>query len=279
MTCGYCGNANGSGESRCLRCGRRLDGSLRLVSEPYGNTVPKPEPLPDPYPEPEIERKRGPIQGKLFPMQEPKRVIPFESISPAAAQGVKSTQQRNANARSKRRYEERLGLDTDSPREFQKELSFPEDRPVAEKVEPSIYTDSPVAMPAHRAMAVAYDSAMVLIAIGLLLTIVYVAGGRWQFRQTDLVSLGVLIAGVTAFYKLLWAIANTDTPGMRAVHLRLVNFDGRQPRMEDRLLRFFSSVVSLMALGAGMVWCLFEEEKLTWHDLITRTFPTPALDE
>lgn len=282
MNCGYCGTNNGTEESRCTRCGRKLDGGLRVVAETYGNTVPKPDPMSQvmSQPEPEMERKRNPIQGRLFPTQEPKRVIPFESISPAAASVAKSTQQRNATARSKRRYEERLGLDDEQqPREFQKELSFPEELPPVQKIEPVRDTDAPVAMPAHRAMAAAYDGALIMIGVGLLIGILYFGGGRLQLRQIDFISLGVLIAGVTAFYKLLWAIANTDSPGMRAVRLRLINFDGRTPRMEDRLLRFFSSIVSTLALGAGLVWCLFEEEKLTWHDLITRTFPTPDTDE
>jgi uncharacterized RDD family membrane protein YckC len=32
------------------------------------------------------------------------------------------------------------------------------------------------------------------------------------------------------------------------------------------LLRFFSAAASLLCLGAGFWWMLFDKKKLTWHD-------------
>jgi len=85
----------------------------------------------------------------------------------------------------------------------------------------------------------------------------------------------VMVIGAVAFlYRLLWCLGNGDTPGMRFAGLRLVNFDGRPPDRDQRLLRLGASVLSLASAGLGLVWALVDEESLTWHDHISKTFPT-----
>jgi uncharacterized RDD family membrane protein YckC len=76
-------------------------------------------------------------------------------------------------------------------------------------------------------------------------------------------------------YKVMWCLADGDSPGMRWTHQRLVNFDGQRPDREQRLRRVASASLSLMAAGLGIVWALVDEESLTWHDHISKTFPTP----
>ena len=45
-----------------------------------------------------------------------------------------------------------------------------------------------------------------------------------------------------------------DSPGMNAVQLRLLNFDGRRPTREVRLTRLLVSIVSFCSLGVGLAW-------------------------
>ena len=35
-------------------------------------------------------------------------------------------------------------------------------------------------------------------------------------------------------------------------------------------------IIGFMAAGLGLVWSLVDEERLTWHDLMSKTFPTPV---
>jgi hypothetical protein len=37
-----------------------------------------------------------------------------------------------------------------------------------------------------------------------------------------------------------------------------------------------SGFLSLAAGGLGLLWALVDEETLTWHDHISKTFPTPS---
>jgi uncharacterized RDD family membrane protein YckC len=57
--------------------------------------------------------------------------------------------------------------------------------------------------------------------------------------------------------------------------LRLLNFDGRPPTREQRMLRLGASFLSVLSAGLGLLWALVDEESLTWHDHISQTFPTP----
>jgi uncharacterized RDD family membrane protein YckC len=143
------------------------------------------------------------------------------------------------------------------------------------KVEAVIFCDAPVALPTHRMIAAAFDVSMVLIAVGIFLSIFFLSGGLIAMtRQTVPFFVGVT-AVVALFYRMLWCLADGDTPGMRFAGLRLVDFDGRSPDREQRGLRQVAGLLSLLSAGLGLVWALVDEENLTWHDHISKTFPTP----
>jgi len=148
-------------------------------------------------------------------------------------------------------------------------------------VEAVIYCDAPVALPAHRSIAAMFDAAMVLLGVGLFLGIFVLVLGLLQ-SGSGIVSLNagnaivfLSIAGVIAlFYRFLWCVGNGDTPGMRFAGLRLVDFDGRVPDRERRGMRQVAGLLSVISAGLGLVWALVDEENLTWHDHISKTFPT-----
>ncbi len=117
---------------------------------------------------------------------------------------------------------------------------------------------------------------MIAIALGLFLAIFYLAGGRLAFTKPSLFLFGGVICGVVLLYRLLWCLGGGDSPGMRFAGLRLVDFDGRRPQREQRTIRLAASVLSIVSAGLGLVWALVDEESLTWHDHISKTFPTPG---
>jgi uncharacterized RDD family membrane protein YckC len=61
---------------------------------------------------------------------------------------------------------------------------------------------------------------------------------------------------------------------MRFAGLHLVDFDGRRPDREQRAIRQVAGLLSVLSAGLGLVWALVDEENLTWHDHISKTFPT-----
>jgi uncharacterized RDD family membrane protein YckC len=139
-----------------------------------------------------------------------------------------------------------------------------------------IYCDAPVALPAHRMIAAAFDASMVLIAVGLFLGIFFLSGGVLLLSKQNAPLLISVAALMALFYRFLWVLGNGETPGMRFAGLRLVNFDGRSPDRDQRAFRQLSSLLSFLSAGLGLVWALVDEENLTWHDHISKTFPTPG---
>jgi uncharacterized RDD family membrane protein YckC len=164
--------------------------------------------------------------------------------------------------------------------ELQQSLEFipgaAEETALGTQVEAVIYCDSPVAIPLHRLMAAAVDGSMIAIAMGLFMAIFLLAGGRLEFTRHTLLMFAGVVAGIVFLYRALWCLGNGDSLGMRLAGLRLVNFDGRAPDREQRTLRLGASILSVASAGLGLVWALVDEESLTWHDHISKTFPTPA---
>ena len=140
--------------------------------------------------------------------------------------------------------------------------------------EETIVCDAPVAAPVHRMIAAAVDSSLVLLSMGFFLGVFFLMDGELPMNAQALPILGGVLAVLSLFYRSLWLIANADTPGMRFAGLRTVDFDGRRPDREQRAVRQLTSILSLVSAGLGLIWALVDEESLTWHDRISKTFPT-----
>jgi uncharacterized RDD family membrane protein YckC len=132
----------------------------------------------------------------------------------------------------------------------------------------------PVAVPVHRLLAGVLDTSMILAGVALMTLVLHLMIGLGFLGAYWLPALAGLTGFVTVLYKMLWIWAETESPGLRWVQLRLVNFDGRSPDRRQRLQRFGWSAVSLMAGSLGLLWSLVDEESLTWHDHSSKTFLT-----
>jgi uncharacterized RDD family membrane protein YckC len=77
---------------------------------------------------------------------------------------------------------------------------------------------------------------------------------------------------ITALYCVLFCLLANGTPGMKYAHLRLVTFDGHTPGMVRRAARLAAMVLSALPLGLGLIWYVFDEDRLCWHDRLTRTY-------
>jgi uncharacterized RDD family membrane protein YckC len=219
----------------------------------------------------------GAYQPWLFrdPSQGPK-VVPIPTLTPRPHPGERKHRVPN----QARQHDLRAGAASRRAADSQQSLDFrggtiPESS-LGTEVEAVIYCDAPVALPAHRLMAAAADASMIAIALGLFLAIFYFSGGRIAFTKSSLIPFAGVIGAVVFLYRLLWCLGGGDTPGMRFAGLRLVDFDGRRPEREQRTVRLAASLLSIVSAGLGLVWALVDEENLTWHDHISKTFPTPG---
>jgi uncharacterized RDD family membrane protein YckC len=77
---------------------------------------------------------------------------------------------------------------------------------------------------------------------------------------------GALFVVTAAYFVISWARGG-QTIGMRAWRLRVVDAGGNKLGWPRAALRFVVACVSLLVLGVGFVWCLFDRRKRGWHDL------------
>ncbi len=80
----------------------------------------------------------------------------------------------------------------------------------------------------------------------------------------------LLIAG--AAYKVLFFTLARATPGMKYARLALCTFDGGIPTRAQRWARLAALLLSILPVGLGFLWAIFDEQHLTWHDRISRTY-------
>jgi len=137
-----------------------------------------------------------------------------------------------------------------------------------------IATSAPVATVTHRALASLVDNIMIALGVGLFIGIFFISGGEGTLGIHAIAWLLAVTVGVAIFYRLLWCFANRETPGMQSLGLRLVDFDGHAPSPSQRLRREYGRFLSIAAATLGLVWAMIDEEALTWHDHISKTFPT-----
>ncbi|HEX5124405.1 MAG TPA: RDD family protein [Rhodanobacteraceae bacterium] len=77
---------------------------------------------------------------------------------------------------------------------------------------------------------------------------------------------GALFIVTGAYLVISWACGG-QTIGMRAWRLRIVDADGNALGWSRAALRFVVACVSLLTVGIGFLWCLFDRRKRGWHDL------------
>lgn len=81
---------------------------------------------------------------------------------------------------------------------------------------------------------------------------------------------GFLVAAV--LYELMFLTLARATPGMKYAHIALTTFGNEQPSREQRQRRLAVMALSVLPVGLGLLWSLFDEERLCWHDRLSQTY-------
>lgn len=215
----------------------------------------------------------APAQPTLF-TNSPKNIIPFERRErPSAAKPVVQPQQPVAPGSLQPRTQVRKTSEIQGLLDFVP--SSPQKaRKLKTDVEAQVFCDQPVATPTHRLVASGIDAVIVLFGFGLLVAVFELMGGSFGSGKLVWVFTGAAFALVSLFYGLIWAIAGRETAGMHATDLQLITFDGFPVDGRSRALRFATTWLSFCSGGLGLLWAVADEENLTWHDHISKTFPT-----
>jgi uncharacterized RDD family membrane protein YckC len=124
----------------------------------------------------------------------------------------------------------------------------------------------------RRLLAGAIDSLLVVTAFAIFAYIF--------FRITSIVpAAGISVSLIALFwiaYQYLLLVFTGTTPGLKLARLQLSRFDGSAVPVRIRRWRVLASVLSGLSLALGYAWCFLDEDRLCWHDRITRTYMAPS---
>jgi uncharacterized RDD family membrane protein YckC len=116
------------------------------------------------------------------------------------------------------------------------------------------------------------DAAIVLLAVSVFaVSFAALADVTLRARYTLLCGLGVS-ATLWLLFQYLFLVYGRGTPGMRATHLKLSGFDGKQASAFARRSRALATTLSGFSVGLGFAWALVDEDTLGWHDRISQTY-------
>jgi uncharacterized RDD family membrane protein YckC len=81
---------------------------------------------------------------------------------------------------------------------------------------------------------------------------------------------GLLLLSITL--QAVFFTFSDATPGMRLARIALCTFGDDNPGRTAMRLRIPALVLSTALFGLGFWWALLDEDRLTWHDLISRMY-------
>lgn len=123
-----------------------------------------------------------------------------------------------------------------------------------------------------RAIAGAMDLGVALLATGVFAAIVHQVGQVTLSPEETLRVVGAAFALNLTCYLFCFLLYAGRTAGMSWLGLSILNLDGEPPAASQRRSRAFGTLLSLAALGVGFIWAAADEQGLTWHDRMSRTF-------
>jgi uncharacterized RDD family membrane protein YckC len=148
------------------------------------------------------------------------------------------------------------------------------DSPAASPQDARTETDGlyPVASLEERRFAAAIDSACLLFAYGGFLALFGSLGGQFTLSKLSAAVYALTFAIVYLQYFALFTVFGGTTPGMMFRGLQVTSFTGDPPTPRQMLLRSAGYILSAGTLFLGFFWAWWDEDALTWHDRLSRTY-------
>ena len=130
----------------------------------------------------------------------------------------------------------------------------------------------PVAPFGLRFMATVVDCALILasfVTVGFL--VAHSTSHPPSGKPAELLgAVGLVLIGML-YYALFFALP-VSTPGMKYAGVGLCTFDDQSPTRAQLRRRVGAMFLSLLPVGLGLVWSIFDEDHLSWHDRYSQTY-------
>ena len=219
---------------------------------------------------------------KAFP-NEAQTELPFETRQPAAAVAVQTEEPQStapdpnddfaftiAIGRPPQKAEPddtRLIIDVSLPPLPEEQEGVYEEAP--EEPPSDLY---PVATLRERRRAALIDAACLAFAYGGFLALFGSLGGQFTLSKLSAVVCFSTFAFVYVQYFGLFTIFGGTTPGMMIRGLQVASFTGESPTAKQLFWRTAGYMISAGTFFLGFFWALWDEDGMTWHDRLSRTY-------
>jgi uncharacterized RDD family membrane protein YckC len=130
----------------------------------------------------------------------------------------------------------------------------------------------PIASIDDRRLAAIIDLFCLLFAYGGFLGLFGSLGGHFTLSKLSVAVCATTFAIVYLQYFALFTIFGGTTPGMMMRGLQVVSFSGEPPTPKQMLLRSVGYLLSAGTIFLGFLWAMWDEDELTWHDRLSRTY-------
>jgi uncharacterized RDD family membrane protein YckC len=123
----------------------------------------------------------------------------------------------------------------------------------------------------RRVAAMLYDGLLIL-ALLFIATLPFIAlrDGEPVEASENLLYQLILCLVIYSFFIGFW-LRSGRTLGMQSWRLQLETMDGGKVDLKTATIRFFAALLSFAPAGLGFLWSLWDKDKLTWHDRISKT--------
>ncbi len=123
-----------------------------------------------------------------------------------------------------------------------------------------------------RMMAVAVDLTLVLGAfVAFAAMAAYVAGQVPAGKDAAEIA-GVTLAALYLFYQALFFSLSDQTPGMRMARIGFCTMTDENPSRSAMRRRILATLVAACPMGIGLLWIFLDDDRLGWHDRISRMY-------
>ena len=293
--CAGCGCWNHAAEMRCQRCGRKLEAFLgaesrRELEETESLPGPSmaaaaPRTASEPAWKDELSKRLAGYRERRAAFEETAEITrPAATPRPSLPTRIRSARPSMAGAAGRDEYSAL------PPVRGQAERQRPAAEPPRRLAEPPI-VDRLLTGPAHlrvrqprprvedllapikyRFIAGLLDICVVAAALGVFLGIMHLMNPAILVGPNRLPVVGGAFLALQVIYWIAYLRLMGSTAGMHWTGLRVFNLDAQSPDVQQRWTRLFATVLSAAALGVGFLWSLFDEQRLTWHDRVSKTF-------
>ena len=126
--------------------------------------------------------------------------------------------------------------------------------------------------------AVCYD-ALLLLAVWFLATALVLPFNAGQAFSSDQYFYPIYLVTIAfVFYAWFWTHGG-QTLGLRAWKIKVCSRNGGPVGWRQAAVRFTAAALSWTCFGLGFLWCLFDKNRLCWHDYLSNTRLCPANQE